>query len=119
MANTYPFKKIMTVEIISCLTILTGLWYWSSAKTAQEHAYYAVKQHCQLLQLQMLDDYVAFKTIIVKHDNQRRLRFLRCYHFEFSATGNERYNGTITLVGRQTLRIYLEPYRIVENETVH
>ena len=109
----------MSVEIIVCLTILTGFWYWSSAKTAQEHAHYAVKQHCQLLQLQMLDDYVAFKSILVKRDSHGRLQFLRLYHFEFSATGNERYNGTITLVGRQTLNIQLDPYRIVEHETVH
>jgi hypothetical protein len=109
----------MTVEIISCLTILTVFWYWSSAKLAHECAYHAVKQHCQSLQLQMLDDYVAFKTIVVKRNNQGRLRFLRRYHFEFSATGNERYNGTITLLGRQTLNIHLDPYRIVENDSVH
>jgi len=67
----------------------------------------------------MLDDYVAFNTIICKRDSQGRLRFMRRYHFEFSATGNERYNGTITLVGHKTLNIQLEPYRIVEDETVH
>jgi len=39
----------MTVEIIICLTILTLFWYWSSAIIVQEHAYHAVKQHCQLL----------------------------------------------------------------------
>jgi hypothetical protein len=109
----------MTVEIIICLTILTLFWYWSSAIIVQEHAYHAVKQHCQLLQLQMLDDYVAFNTIIGKRDSQGLLRFMRRYHFEFSATGNERYNGAITLVGRKTFKIQLEPYRIVENETVH
>jgi len=109
----------MTVEIISCLTLLAALWYWSSAKAAQEHAYHAVKQHCQRLDLQMLDDYVAFKTIRCQRDNHGRLKFLRLYQFEFSSTGNERYNGTITLDGRQTLHIHLEPYRIVENELIH
>jgi hypothetical protein len=109
----------MTVEIISCLTLLAAFWYWSSAKTAQEHAYHAVKQHCQRLELQMLDDYVAFNTILFKRDNHGRFRFLRRYQFEFSSSGNERYNGTITLSGRQTLNIHLEPYRIVDNETIH
>ena len=109
----------MTVEIFCCFTILTGFWYWSSAKNVHEYAYQAVKQHCQLLHLQMLDDYVAIKTIIIKRDSQGRFRLLRRYHFEFSSTGNERYNGTITLVGRQTLNIQLEPYRIVENETIY
>jgi len=109
----------MTVEIIGCLIILTGFWYWTIAKTFQEHAYDAVKQHCQLLQLQMLDDYVAFKKFIVKRDKQGCLRLLRYYHFEFSATGNERYNGTITLAGWQTFNIQLEPYRIVDNATVY
>jgi len=105
----------MTVEIISCFIILTGCWYWSSAKIAHEYAYAAVKQHCQLLQLQMLDDYVALKSIRVERDCKGRLRLLRRYHFEFSATGNERYNGTITLAGRQIHNIQMNPYRIVEN----
>ncbi|NOT12713.1 MAG: DUF3301 domain-containing protein [Methylococcaceae bacterium] len=107
----------MTVELITCITILGCFWYWSSAKTVHEVAYYAVKQHCLSLQLQMLDDYVAFNAISIKRDNQGRLRFMRRYHFEFSATGNERYNGTITILGRQTINIQLAPYRIVEHET--
>jgi Protein of unknown function (DUF3301) len=106
----------MTFEITSCLIILTGFWYWSSAKMAHELAYQAVKQHCQLLQLQMLDDYVALKSIRFKRNVQGHVQLFRRYHFEFSSTGNERYNGTITLAGRQTQNIHLDPYRIVENE---
>jgi hypothetical protein len=109
----------MTVEIIGCLSILTGIWCWSAAKTSQEQAYLAVKQHCRFLQLQMLDDYVAFNAIKIKRDELGRLRLFRSYRFEFSATGNERYNGTITLLGHKTLNIQLEPYRIVDYETVH
>lgn len=106
----------MTVEIVSCVIILFGFWYWSSAKVLQEQAYQAVKQHCQSLQLLMLDDYVAFHSIFIQRDDLGRLRLLRSYRFEFSSTGNERYNGTITLAGRQSCKIQLEPYRIVDNE---
>jgi hypothetical protein len=106
----------MTVEIVSCLIILIGLWYWSSAKIVQELAYQAVKQHCQSLRLLMLDDYVAFHSIFIQRDDHGRLRLLRSYRFEFSSTGNERYNGTIILSGRQFCKIQLEPYRIVDNE---
>ena len=105
----------MTVEIISCFIILISCKYWSSAKITHEYAYAAVKQHCQLLRLQTLDDYVAINSIRVEHDCKGRLRLLRLYHFEFSATGNERYNGTITLADRQTHNIQMYPYRVVQN----
>ncbi len=62
----------------------------------------------------MLDDYVAFHSIFVQRDEQGCFRLLRSYRFEFSSTGNERYNGTITLAGRQPCKIQLEPYRIIE-----
>jgi hypothetical protein len=34
----------------------------------------------------------------------------RIYHFEFSDTGNNRLDGSVTLVGRTVQALYLEPH---------
>jgi hypothetical protein len=37
---------------------------------------------------------------------------LRTYQFDFSATGEDRYQGYVEVLGRQVLKIHLPPHRI-------
>lgn len=104
----------MNTDIIGCILISLGLWYWFSAKGLQESAYAAVRHRCQRLQLQMLDDYVALQSIRINRSPQGRLQLVHTYGFEFSSTGNERYQGQIILLGRQVQTIQLEAYRMPE-----
>ena len=39
-------------------------------------------------------------------------REARVYQFDFTSNGEDRYQGTITLAGRQVLQIKLPPHRI-------
>ena len=93
------------------LLILAGV-YWSSAQAVKERALAAVKKHCQDMDVQMLDDYVALNHLGLKRDGAGKIRIARTFLFEFSATGAERYNGQITLLGRNIEAIQMEPYRI-------
>lgn len=60
----------------------------------------------------MLDDYVAANGIGLKKDKAGKLQIHRTFLFEFSATGDERYNGKISMLGQRVESIYMEPYRI-------
>jgi len=60
----------------------------------------------------MLDDYVAFKRLGWQRDRAGRLKITRTYSFEFTSTGDERYNGQVTMLGTAVDSFYLEPYRI-------
>lgn len=93
-----------------CLILLIG-YFFSSALKARETALYAVKAHCQHLELQMLDEYVALTALWLKRDNNKKLQAWRSYTFEFSATGLERYQGKIIMLGSNILAIQLDPYR--------
>ncbi len=39
------------------------------------------------------------------------MRLRRVFLFEFSSTGNERYNGMCIMLGRRVESIQMEPYR--------
>ena len=60
----------------------------------------------------MLNHYVALNHLRLKRDNAGKIRISRTFLFEFSATGAERYNGKITMVGQSIEAIQMEPYRI-------
>lgn len=76
----------------------------------------AVQTHCRRLDLQLLDGYVALTGLWPKRDKHGKIRAWRAYCFEFSSTGNERYQGKIVMLGREIENIYLDPYREPENQ---
>ena len=86
--------------------------YWFNAQKAKEIALRAAIDHCLAMEVQMLDGYVALNGIWLKRDKLGKLLLRRSFLFEFSSTGNERYNGTVLMLGRRVESIYMEPYRI-------
>lgn len=91
-----------------CLAYL----YWFNSQKAKEIALETAKGHCFASQVQMLDGYVALNGIWLKRDQSGKMQMQRSFHFEFSSTGFERYNGTVLMLGRRVESIYMEPYRI-------
>jgi len=86
--------------------------YWFNAQKAKEIALGAARDHCHAMDVQMLDGYVALNGIWLKRDKLRKMQLRRSFLFEFSSTGNERYNGTVLMLGRRIESIDMEPYRI-------
>ena len=91
--------------------ILFAIYFFSNALKARETALYVAKAHCKQLELQMLDDCVALTGFWVKRDKHGKLQAWRSYVFEFSATGFERYQGKIIMLGSNIASIELDPYR--------
>ena len=86
--------------------------YWFNAEKAKEIALATARDHCLAMEVQMLDGYVALNGIWLKKDKLRIMQLRRSFLFEFSSTGNERYNGTVLMLGQKVESIYMEPYRI-------
>jgi hypothetical protein len=102
----------MLNDIILICFICLAYGYWFNAQKAKEIALGAAKAHCLAMDVQMLDGYVALNGICLKRDKLRKMQLRRSFLFEFSSTGNERYNGTVLMLGRGVESIYMEPYRI-------
>jgi hypothetical protein len=89
--------------------------YWWRALAAREVALRAVRQHCERLGVQLLDDTVALRGLWLRRKSSTSLGVWRAYAFEFSVTGGERYSGRITMIDDRVLHIELPPHRLEAN----
>ncbi len=95
------------------ITLLLFLgFYWSNAMKAREIAYAAALNHCQKMEVQLLDEYVALNGFWLKRDSRGKWLGWRSYQFEFTSTGEERYQGKIVTLGNKVINIELQAYRI-------
>lgn len=105
----------MLDELIISGFLLLGAFYWLSSQRVRELALHATKSYCLNAEVQLLDEYVALNHLWLVRDKTGQLKIQRRYQFEFSSTGNERYNGVCTMLGQQLESIQLEAYRINES----
>jgi hypothetical protein len=92
--------------------LITAALYWLHIKRINELAFHATKAYCHNAEVQLLDEYVALSKLWFARDQRGKLRLLRSYQFEFSSTGNERYQGVCTMLGLVVQSIQLDAYRI-------
>lgn len=104
---------MVTLSDLLWLTLLgLALSYWWSARGMKERALLAARRRVQELELEFLDDSVVLQWLRPQRDRQGRWRIRRHYRFEFSATGQERYQGWIELMGYQVGAFHLDAHRI-------
>ncbi|HEY8035908.1 MAG TPA: DUF3301 domain-containing protein [Methylobacter sp.] len=101
----------MLDDLILIALLLGAYLYWFNGQLVKEVALKAVRMNCLNLEVQMLDEYVALNSIRLKRDQSGKMRVQRIFLFEFSSTGNERYNGVCIMLGRRVESIQMEPYR--------
>lgn len=102
------------IDLFDCVFLLilamAGVFIWR-AIALREYALVAVKKHLRTLNLQLLEDAVAWQGWRLQG-----WHVLRVYQFEFSSMGDERYGGNISLLGYQVCGIELAAYRIPQPE---
>lgn len=74
----------------------------------REVAHKAAIQACKDKYVQNLDGYVALKKVYFDRDDQRRIRFLRRYQFEFATDGAQRYQGHIIMQGKWPVIVQMD-----------
>lgn len=98
--------------VIWLIVIALVVFYWRRALIAKEHAYAAAVRHCKQMQVQLLDQNVHLRRLWFKRDERGRLSLWRAFYFEFSALGDERYQGRVIMLGARVTGVELEPHRI-------
>ncbi|WP_043312005.1 DUF3301 domain-containing protein [Pseudomonas sp. ML96] len=84
-------------------------WLWRG-HGIRERALALAKQHCAKLDIELLDGNVAFRRLALTRDSRGRRRVARIYDFEFTVTGEQRLNGSISMYGRQLGSIELQAH---------
>lgn len=96
------------------LVLVTLFLYWLDSIRAKEIATGHARQACEKLGLEFLDDTVVIKKLRLRRNTLGRLGFYRRYQFEFSSSGERRYKGSVTLLGKHPVATEMEPYHVNE-----
>ena len=88
-----------------------GLLIWQNAGF-RDRAIGLAKQHCEQMNVQLLDDTISLMKLRLKKDRRGNIAVARCYEFEFTSDGDRRYRGELTLHGTRLDRVELAPHRV-------
>lgn len=94
------------------LLILCGAcaaWLWRG-HGIRERAVLLARQHCERQEVQLLDDNVALRRLALLRDARGQRRLARVYGFEFTVTGEQRLQGSISMFGQHLGSIQLDPH---------
>src|SRR5215469_4725388 len=79
--------------------VVAGAWFWSDSLRARERMLETCTRLCRDLKLQFLDETVTLASLRLRHSETGRPELIRAYQFEFSGTGQDRWQGRATLAG--------------------
>jgi hypothetical protein len=92
--------------ILACA--LAGWLVWDTMK-ARETANEAMRAACERSGYLFLDDTVSLVSVRLVRDDEGRVRLSRVYTFQYSDTGHNRRNGSITLRASAVTALTLAP----------
>ena len=98
-------------EALAILLMAGVAWLWFDSLGARETAVEAARRACVAEGVQLLDDTVMLSSLWPRRGEGGTLMLRRIYRFEFSDTGNNRLDGSVTLLGFMVQALYLEPHR--------
>jgi hypothetical protein len=94
-------------EILSIAALGLLAWLWHDSLLAREAGMHEARIACADENLQLLDDTVACRNLRFFRDEHGRLRLQRVYDFEYSDTGDNRRQGSVTLLGHDVVLVSL------------
>lgn len=101
----------LTDVALVALLLLGGYYLWRG-QAVKEVALRAAREHCREMDVQLLDDSVVLRGLWCKRDAGGSLRLWRRYQFEFTATGDDRYQGRVLMLGARLEAVRLDTHRI-------
>lgn len=107
---------MLSLELITFFTSIAALvsFWWYSDRIKQEAMRHLVR-HCQQQDLQLLDQSMVIRGLWLQRDADGHLQIRRRYVFEFTSTGEMRYKGQVTLLGRRMIGMEMEPHIMPES----
>jgi len=102
-------------NIILLLLVGFVLHYWWQSGEYKGRALLLAGQHCQQLGIQLLDQSMVIKGYWPVKPPRGHWLIRRRYGFEFTSTGQQRYQGTLVLMGHKLDSIELEAYQLPDN----
>ena len=90
------------------LAVIAGAWFWNDSLRAREQMLSTCARLCRELRLQFLDETVSLLSLKAGRGAAGWPEFTRIYAFEFSGTGQDRWQGRATLAGRRVVSVQFD-----------
>ena len=97
-------------ETILLAILIFGTWFWLDSISKREVATQYGRELASRFQLQLPDEIVACYMIHLGRDGHGHAQLLRFYEFEVSASGTERMQCSLQLLGKQLHTWHIPPY---------
>lgn len=94
--------------LILLILVVGGFWFWSDSLRARERMLETCARLCRDLHLQFLDETVTLASIRPGRSEAGWPQLIRRYQFEFSGTGQDRWQGRATLAGQRVLSVQFD-----------
>lgn len=105
----------MLAEFLLIVLIVLLIVLWQDSSRCYEIAYRYAREVCLQNGVNFLDDSLVIRKLWIKRDKRGNFRLQRHYGFEFSSDGSHRYQGNITMLGRQTQSFSMDAYRMPDD----
>jgi hypothetical protein len=99
-------STLITLFLLALVT--GGGWFWSDSLKARERMLETCARLCRDSRLQFLDETVTLASLRLGRSDTGWPQFTRLYLFEFSGTGQDRWQGRATLAGQRVLSVQFE-----------
>lgn len=100
-------SKVLGIIVLGLLA-----YYWSFTQKLKSIAVLGAKKRCKEAGVQFLDHTVVFNHHILFKNSEGKRRLQREYLFDFSSTGEQRYQGKIILQSHHIIAVELGAYSI-------
>lgn len=90
------------------------IWFWLESMRVNEIARMMGAKKCRENNVQFLDDTVHLSNIKLGKNSYGQLKFVRNYNFEFTNSEKHRYQGSLSLAGKQLVKFHMDAYRLNE-----
>lgn len=108
---------MLTLSSIVWTTLAFALIsFWWQGDMIKRHALAHLYQYFREQDLQLLDQTIVLKGVWPCRNEFGSLQLRRRYGFEFTSTGEARYQGMIELSGRRLQRIELEAHILPDSQ---
>jgi hypothetical protein len=101
------------LELFFLLLLVALAWFWFDSLQAREAGMVGARAACRRESVQLLDETVVCRAMRLARDDDGRMAIQRVYEFEYSDSGEDRYRGSLVLLGRELIMLDLGAHRRV------
>lgn len=98
------------LETILLALLIISAWFWLDSIAKREIAINSGRELASRYSLQLLDETVACMQIRIGRDSRGHAQLQRLYEFEVSASGTERMQCNLQLLGKHLQTWHIPPY---------